>query len=394
MSPPVEVDPVGDDTGTSDPPGADDGGRIDPGDVTSDPIPEVPDILEPIADVPSDVSLLAVNPVPGGDSGLLGIQTSPFSVQTNGLVSVQTNGLAGGVRGLSGLDFQRGTGTLFASTGFRDGGRLFTIDTLTGAASLVGTTGFSAVPGLAFDLDGTLYGSAALGLPSPEVVSDRLIRIDPDTGVGVEIGFFGTDDFGRIGGLDGIAVDPTSGTLYGVSGGFYLGGEGVIFTIDTSTGAATRVGQILNEGISTGKTVAGLAFDSEGNLFGSLGARDGRLIQIDLTNLTFSFLGDAAEGSSVSDIAVVPEDDPPEADAGGDQVASIGDTVLLDGSLSTDDGPLLYDWTFGSVPPGLSPPGQWRNRYQRLCSASGYSPPRISAAYRDTASHTASPNSA
>jgi len=51
-----------------------------------------------------------------------------------------------------------------------------------------------------------------------------------------------------------------------------------------------------------------------------------------------------------------PANNPPEADAGLDQTVAIGDTVLLDGSGSSDaDGdPLTYQWSLATVPTGSS----------------------------------------
>lgn len=205
-----------------------------------------------------------------------------------------------GFGSLSGMDTQPGTGTVFASSGFSDGGRLFTVDLNTGAATLVGPTGFPAVPGLAFDPNtGALYGSAdTTGLG----VSDGLISIDPLTGAGLAIGTYGFSGANQIGGIDAIAFDPLSGVLIGASGFFFDGSAGDIFTINPVTGAATLLGQLVNaSGQTPPATLAGLAFDPDGRLYGSLGSGDGRIIAIDLQTMSFEILTDAAS-NSVTDI--------------------------------------------------------------------------------------------
>jgi hypothetical protein len=80
-------------------------------------------------------------------------------------------------------------GTLYATVD--DGNHhdtLMRIDSDTGAATPVGSTGFSEVFGLTFAPDGTLYGSADADRRDSPV----LIRIDPRTGAGTLVGELGT----------------------------------------------------------------------------------------------------------------------------------------------------------------------------------------------------------
>ena len=233
------------------------------------------------------VPLIGINPI-GGSAGtsLLNIQTNPFSVSSIGT--------AGGSEVLSGLDFDSRTRTLFASSGHGGAhpGSLFRVNLSTGAATLIGPTGFDGVPGLAFDLDGTLFGSTP--------VTSSLIRINRNTGVGLAVGTIG---FAFV---DAIAVDPTTGTLFGISD---LAGNRLI-TINKTTGKGTSVGLITGAfNAAPADPIVGLTFDSQANLYGSLGrnfaaAEAGSIISINRDTLKFTILGDAANGA-VSDITFI-----------------------------------------------------------------------------------------
>lgn len=244
------------------------------------------------------VPIVGVGPIGGGGGGsspgstdLLMIETSPFSVSSLGIAGA----------GLSGLAFQPVTGTLFASGGYSDGGNLYTIDPVTAAATLVGGNVFASVAGLAFDFDGTLFGSAAASFFE---FPDILIKIDPNTGATSVVGSFGIAD----GAFDALAVDPTTGVLYALGGSDPFD---ELFTVDKLTGAATSLGAVTESGTGVGppSVIAGLAFDGSGNLFASVGDGDGRILSIELSGSpTYTILGDARLAGSVSDIAIrIPE---------------------------------------------------------------------------------------
>jgi hypothetical protein len=166
------------------------------------------------------VEIIALHPVGGGNepgsstTNVLRIETGPpFAVLDSFPVEV---------KGLSGLDFQPDTGTLFASSGKGDGGKLYTIDLDLRAATLVGNIGGTVlpfVPGLAFDLDGTLYGSSLHIDNVIDFGGDFLITIDPDAPASANVGRVQYSADGKTF-MDGLAVDPTDAehTLYGVGG--------------------------------------------------------------------------------------------------------------------------------------------------------------------------------
>ena len=234
---------------------------------------------------------------PGGNSSLLHVDANGggFNVTTVGSTGIQS---------LSGLDRQPSTGTIFGSTGFNDTGKIYTLNPTTGAGTLVGSSGFEAVSSLAFDLNGTLFGSGSI---DPNSVTDRLITINPTTGAGTLVGLYNVPG---ISGIDGLAVHPANGTLYGVS--VANDGTDPLFSINKSTGQATSVG-ILTEagsGNASPQPIVGLTFDSLGNLYGSTGFGDGQIMSIDINNLTFTILGDAANGSVSDLLAITPVPEP------------------------------------------------------------------------------------
>jgi hypothetical protein len=196
-------------------------------------------------------------------------------------------------------------GVAYASTGFRDGGRLLRIDLETGAATLIGVTGVtvvgddgSAMGGLAIDSQGRIFGTdpgvpstlwrvdAATGLATAvgstgldgidaiafddvDVLyaaesfgADSLYTLDPATGAATFVGSFGLDSDEIL----GMAFDPTTQTMFGSAGS----GSDNIYTIDLATGAATLLGST-----GLGGTIPDLLVDSDGNLYGSNGARAG-----------------------------------------------------------------------------------------------------------------------
>ena len=132
-------------------------------------------------------------------------------------------------------------GTLYAAFS-EDIDQLVIVDPETGELTFVGPFGFDDVSGLAFALDGTLYGH--------DDTTCQLITIDADTGEGSAIGPIGF--FGG-GGLS----FSSDGTLYAVG---VASSDGVsLWTIDVATGGGIEVGP-LGEGVLIS---AGLAFIGE-----------------------------------------------------------------------------------------------------------------------------------
>lgn len=126
------------------------------------------------------------------------------------------------------LGFNPLTGTLYgiddenSSSSFES---LITIDTLTGAGTLVGSLGFTASnPGFAISPSGIGYLSHDPGGTS----SDAIYTVNLSNGVATKLGNTGVN------GIDGLAF--AGNTLYGISGfSIYKG----VYTLDITNGTAT-----------------------------------------------------------------------------------------------------------------------------------------------------------
>ncbi len=149
-------------------------------------------------------------------------------------------------------------GLLYAATGFGGvNGELYILSPTNGAVvsdigALVDFGGNSyGLTGLRFDPStGVFYGATSSTSPTNP---NFLVEVDPVTAHVTAIGAFGSR-------LTDIAIDPTSGNIYGVSGssdGFY--------SINKTTGLASRVG---NTGLPP-QAGGGLAANHAGVIYGT-----------------------------------------------------------------------------------------------------------------------------
>ena len=121
----------------------------------------------------------------------------------------------------------------------------------TGAGTFVGdpvTPG--GLTGIAFNSVGNLFGSTIAGS------SSQLVQIDPTSGTLIStVGSIGMS-------IGDLAFQPTTNVLYGIrSRTDGAGSAGYLYTIDTTTGAATFIGDT-----GTGNA-GGLAFAPDGTLY-------------------------------------------------------------------------------------------------------------------------------
>ena len=133
--------------------------------------------------------------------------------------------------------------------------QLATLNLGTGAATLVGSPlgQTLSIMGMTCSPDGTLYAVGQLDSADPAFNS--LYTVDRETGLASRIGSTGVvsqDDFGGF--LMALAFAP-DGTLYGAN-------VSTLFSIDPSTGQATKVVDFV--GVTS---VMGLAIDNSGNFY-------------------------------------------------------------------------------------------------------------------------------
>jgi hypothetical protein len=149
-------------------------------------------------------------------------------------------------------------------------GTLYDVNQTTGAATNGRNTGLSNVVGIAARSDGALFGLTAMG-GSPQPFA--LYQINAVSGASTLVGLTGLTGITE----GDLGFDPISGRLYGLQETDLNFNRG-LFVINTSTGAATIVGDIN----APGSDLSALAFDSTGRLY--IVDRFGFLLNVNPTN--------------------------------------------------------------------------------------------------------------
>jgi Bacterial Ig-like domain (group 1)/Thrombospondin type 3 repeat len=205
------------------------------------------------------------------------------------------------------------TGAMYAGQG-AGSPNLYRVDPNTGSATLVGNTGLgvAAIGDLDFRSDGTLFASVNI-VGDGGSGSDHLATINKSTGAATVTGAFGTCGSlsCSIEGMEGIAFD-SSGKLWGSLSTRGTAGTPGLYTIDSSTGAATFATPIRDaSGTPPSGGVVSLRFACDGSLFGgtaraiSPATDGGRLITINPSTGLFNFVGSvsATGGASLGALA-------------------------------------------------------------------------------------------
>jgi hypothetical protein len=164
-------------------------------------------------------------------------------------------------------------------------GSLAFVNPTTGAVSVIGhPAGVARISGLAFDLSDSLFAATQIagGFPPPPgpTGASMLLSLNPATGaiLGSHTLSDGTNGIS----IADLAVQPGTGTLFGIRGAQDgLNGEGLLYTINVTTGLATLVGD-------TGHFFGSIAFAPNGTLYMSSADLDfvtGNLINIGLRRI-------------------------------------------------------------------------------------------------------------
>ncbi|MFA6439460.1 MAG: T9SS type A sorting domain-containing protein, partial [Bacteriovoracaceae bacterium] len=228
-------------------------------------------------------------------------------------------------------------GTLYAATGSVDGGKLYTVNSSAGTATLVTKTEITQIHTLrvhpkskelyAYNNSGAPNGGALFRISSDGINTQQLAivpianlkglaiyddsmaymgafsgaiyRVNMNTGTATQIGTNGSTQ--RVGGL---AINPVSGTLWMSLRNTGTGGtQDNIYKVDRTTGKSTLVGKA-NVGIG----IVDIIFDKNGKLYGLTGTGTAlnTLIAIDTTTGVASLIGDIGK-SDMQTIALDPD---------------------------------------------------------------------------------------
>jgi hypothetical protein len=186
-----------------------------------------------------------------GAGGILyGLSSTSAPANPNSLLAIDPDTGVAQLVGATGLEnviegdlaFDATTGRLYGLYSLdSDQRQLFTIDTDTGAATVIPGSLSGDPSAMAFDGAGTLY--------VVDTSLNELLTVDKDTSA-----ILGTLPLNAtLGSVAGMDVDPATGTFYLADG--ESGGTDKLYTLDTATGTLNEIGPL---GLSDG--LAGLAF--------------------------------------------------------------------------------------------------------------------------------------
>ncbi|HEY7613302.1 MAG TPA: DUF4394 domain-containing protein [Gemmatimonadales bacterium] len=261
--------------------------------------PSSPNTPDPI---PSPTPEPAPQPAPGPVSGLEGRAIFGLTC-SNQLVlfgsgnpevlqrQVQITGMSAGSV-MAGIDFRGGE--LY---GVGSDSRVYTVDTLTGAATAVGGAFAPALVGEHF---GMAYDAAHDLLHVASVESNQSLEVNPTTGMMAtarpDLAFAAGD--AHEGANPAIAAEGYHGSvLYGIEAN-----ENTLVMVSPETGALTTIADLsFNVYLC-----AGLDIDTDGTAYAALSTDSGsELYTIDLTSGAATWLGDV-EGSPILSVALRP----------------------------------------------------------------------------------------
>jgi hypothetical protein len=143
-------------------------------------------------------------------------------------------------------------------------GSLALVSQTTGAVSIIGhPAGVSRISGLAFDINGALYATTqpSGGFPPPPGAMGASLLLSLNAANGSILSSVPVKDGTNQISIADLAVQPGTGMLFGIRGpNDGLNGQGMLYTINKTTGVATPVG-------NTGDFFGAIAFAPNGTLY-------------------------------------------------------------------------------------------------------------------------------
>jgi hypothetical protein len=158
--------------------------------------------------------------IPYSASTLLKITPTTGFVTNVGTVSGVDNGYT-----ITSMAFEPNTKTMYLGATTGADSKLYTINISSATATFIGNIGAQALITLAINNAGSMYGI--------DIATDNLIKIDRLTGTATTIGAIGYD----LNYAQDADFDPANDSLYL----FGYANEGILLSIDTTTGAATQL---------------------------------------------------------------------------------------------------------------------------------------------------------
>jgi uncharacterized repeat protein (TIGR01451 family) len=153
-----------------------------------------------------------------------------------------------------------------------------------------------AATGDLYAVTGSGGGSSNEGCTPPD---SQLYKLDPATAAPTLVGpiLVGATPVKSV---TGIAIHPTTGQMYAVASPCDNFGFSTLYAVDKATGAATVIGSV---GGMAEAQIPDISFDPFGNLYG-WNEWDDDLIKIDITNGTFTQVGECGCGTAQTGLAI------------------------------------------------------------------------------------------
>lgn len=160
-------------------------------------------------------------------------------------------------------------------------GELIAISPESGSSDSLGDTALPSLNGLAFDVNtGTLYGV--------DVATNSLVAINESTGQLTKVGSTGVNFPNAV----GLAYDPVDNVLYATSNGAAAN----LYTIDTLNGVASQVGPL-------GVNMPGLAFQPASSILYGVSGQTDSLYSIDASTGETTLIGELGINTSFCGLA-------------------------------------------------------------------------------------------